>query len=35
VVAQCSTSCPTANIKLATHTQEGSPWHILQHSAQA
>ena len=35
VVAQCSTSCPTANIKLAAHAQEGSPWNILQHSPQA
>ncbi len=34
VVAQCSASCPSANIKLATHTLEGSPWNISQHSPQ-
>lgn len=26
VVAQCSSTCPTANIKLATHPLEGSSW---------
>jgi len=30
VVAQCSASCPTANIKLATHPLEGSPWNSSQ-----
>ena len=39
VVAQCSASCPTANIKLATPAQEGSPWNTsqvsLQHSPSA
>jgi len=39
VVAQCSASCPTANIKLAPQIQEGSPWNTsqvsLQHSPSA
>ena len=26
VVAQCSGTCPTANIKLAVNPLEGSPW---------
>lgn len=30
VVAQCSASCPSANIKLANHPLEGSPWNISQ-----
>ncbi|MDW5441955.1 bacterioferritin-associated ferredoxin [Polaromonas sp. SM01] len=34
VVAQCSASRPTANIKLATNTLEGSPWHPLSPSLQ-
>lgn len=34
VVAQCSTSCPTANIKLANQSQEGSPWNTPRPSLQ-
>lgn len=30
VVAQCSASCPSANIKLATNLQEGSTWQTSQ-----
>lgn len=30
VVAQCSASCPTANIKLASNLLEGSTWQPLQ-----
>ena len=26
VVAQCNGACPSANIKLASHTVEGSTW---------
>lgn len=26
VVAQCNATCPSANIKLATHSVEGSTW---------
>jgi bacterioferritin-associated ferredoxin len=28
VVAQCSGTCPTANIKLATNPSEGSTWNL-------
>ncbi len=28
VVAQCGGTCPSANIKLATHPLEGSPWNL-------
>ena len=34
VVAQCSTSCPTANIKLASQSQEGSSWNPSQSALQ-
>ncbi len=30
VVAQCSSSCPSANIKLATNLMEGSSWQTSQ-----
>lgn len=30
VVAQCSASCPTANIKHASNPLEGSKWQALQ-----
>lgn len=39
VVAQCSASCPSANIKLATNLPEGGTWptsqSYLQHSPSA
>ncbi|RYX96225.1 MAG: ferredoxin [Comamonadaceae bacterium] len=34
VVAQCSASCPTAHIKLATNPLEGSRWNPSQPSLQ-
>ena len=34
VVAQCSASCPTANIKLANQSPEGSSWTTSQPSLQ-
>ena len=35
VVAQCSTSRPTAHIKLAAHAMEGSTWPTFQIHSQA
>ena len=34
VVAQCNASCPTANIKLASQSLEGSSWKTSQPSLQ-